>query len=133
MNALNRLFRNRSTEKDVRDYLQENGFQAASARFDDLELTAIKRPGWVQIFRFGVRVLDDRGKSHQFLGVARDDDRTTIEVFLTDSAIEQNRVIDEWSVGLIILRREKSRLNSLFLTVFGLIFFIAMVGAILSR
>ena len=111
MTALSILLRNRSTEKDVRDYLQNNGFQGPSARFDYLELEAIERPGWVQVFKFSVRVLDDEGRSRQRLGVARDDERKGIEVFLTESEDERDRVLAEWSAGLITLRQERSKLT----------------------
>ena len=133
MTAFGRLVRNRSTEKDVRDYLQVNGFSGPSARFDYLELKAIERPGWVQVFKFSVGALDDEGQLHQLLGVARDDERKGIEVFLSESEAEVDRVLSEWSANLITLRRERSKLTPLFLTVFGLILLVAVSGAMLSR
>ena len=47
MNLLDRLIRNRGTEKDVRDYLDQQGWEGKFAQFDYLELFAIQRPGWV--------------------------------------------------------------------------------------
>ena len=43
---------NKSAEKDIRDWLAENGYLGKSAKFGEIELHAIKRPGWRQIFRF---------------------------------------------------------------------------------
>lgn len=132
MKALERLVRNRCTEKDVRDYLQDNGFQGPSARFDYLELKAIERPGWVQVFQFSVHVVDDEGQPRQFLGVARDDERKGMDVFLTTSEVEQVKVTSDWSAGLITASRERSKLTPLFLAIFGLILLIAVASAMLS-
>jgi hypothetical protein len=46
------IFKNRVTEKDIRSWLDDNGFFGRSAEISDLELHAIKRPGWKQVFRF---------------------------------------------------------------------------------
>ena len=46
---------NRVTEKDIRDWLDANGFVGRTAKINDLELHAIERPGWVQVFEFQMR------------------------------------------------------------------------------
>ena len=132
MTALSRIVRNRGTEKDVRDYLQDNGFQGPSARFDYLELKAIQRPGWVQVFKFSVRVMDDKGDLHRLLGVTRDDERKSIEVFLAEDEAEIDRVLAEWSAGLITLRQERSTLTPLFLAIFGFMILVVIAGAMVS-
>ena len=45
---------NRVTEKDIRDWLDSNQYLGSTATITDLELHAIRRPGWVQVFRFEV-------------------------------------------------------------------------------
>ena len=40
------MFQNRSTQKDVRDWFNENGLKGDSLTFDYLELYALKPPGW---------------------------------------------------------------------------------------
>jgi hypothetical protein len=47
---------NRSTEKDVRDWLDNNGFAGKTAKLNEFELHAIQRPGWIQVFKFCVTV-----------------------------------------------------------------------------
>ena len=46
---------NRVTEKDIRNWLDANGYVGRTARISDLELHAIERPGWVQVFEFHLR------------------------------------------------------------------------------
>jgi hypothetical protein len=49
------LLANKTAERDIRAYLSQSGFSGRTARFEELELAAIERPGWVQVFRFRVR------------------------------------------------------------------------------
>lgn len=48
-------FGNRVTEKDIRNWLTRNGGEGRTAKIVDLELFAIERPGWKQVFRFRVK------------------------------------------------------------------------------
>ena len=43
---------NRVTEKDVRDHLNRCGYHGNTATILQLELVAIERPGWMQVFSF---------------------------------------------------------------------------------
>ena len=47
---------NRVTEKDIRQWLDKNGFMGRSAKINNLELHAVTRPGWKQVFRFRAQV-----------------------------------------------------------------------------
>ena len=73
--------RNRVTEKDLREWLDQAGFAGQFANIDELELHAIERPGWVQIFRFEVSVREseaDAESERPWLnrwGVILDDER----------------------------------------------------------
>ena len=49
---LKKFIKNGSTERAIRRWLDKNGFYGSSAKFDHVELHAIKRPGWLQVFRF---------------------------------------------------------------------------------
>jgi hypothetical protein len=62
--------KNRTTEKDIRTWLNANGFEGKSLEVIDVELYAVERPGWLQIFRFRVREGTD-----EYFGVVRDDER----------------------------------------------------------
>lgn len=98
---------NRSTETDVRSWLNKNGFVGKTAKFSELELHAIQRPGWVQVFRFCVRVkyrplddnenevgLSDQSGWQEVFGVALEDERerrqnTRNQIWLFKSSVEQ--------------------------------------------
>ena len=82
---------NRVTEKDLRDWLTEQGFAGQFAKLNELELHAIEPPGWVQVFRFCVD-MRSRGKEEPrpletYWGIILDDerkskpDRTIVQLF----------------------------------------------------
>ena len=85
---MNRLIANRATEKDIRDWLTNNGYYGRTANFLQLELHAIQRPGWKQVYRFSVeakkQVGDDEPEAghspgrETLYGVVRDDERNEI-------------------------------------------------------
>ncbi|MDG2013820.1 MAG: hypothetical protein P8J33_09960 [Pirellulaceae bacterium] len=104
------LLRNGTAEHDVRDWLNNNGYYGRSAKFGELELHAIKRPGWLQVFRFSVAAKTTSDEWHDLYGVLRDDERyrrLDIEVS-TDLTIRDERLA-EWSTGLIVRRRSRRR------------------------
>lgn len=105
---IDNLIRNRTTEKDIRGWMDKNGFYGSSAKIKELELYAVQRPGWLQIFSFQVRV-KSRQPSEQpwqeMFGVVKDDERrrgemkTQVELFPT--AQQQTDQLLQWSEGLI--------------------------------
>lgn len=100
---MSRLIGNRVAEKDIRDWLSDHGFYGSSALFSELELHAIQRPGWLQIFRFQIEVKAQNGERHSLYGVLRDDDRSNrldIEVF--EERDLQRELLDSWSENLIV-------------------------------
>ena len=104
----NKLIGNRVAEKDIRDWLESNGYFGSSAKFDHVELHAIGRPGWLQVFRFVVTAKSTAGDWEEIHGVMRDDERyrrTEIRIF--ESVPEQVQLLDEWSAGLIVKRRRR--------------------------
>ena len=98
--------------------MDRNGFYGNSADIRDLELYAIERPGWLQVFRFKVR-----GKSRaeseepwsEMFGVVKDDERrrgdkkTQVEMFPT--AQQQADKLQQWSQGLIAKSNQGDRSN----------------------
>lgn len=102
------VLRNRVTEKDVRSWLDKNGFYGNSAEIRDLNLYAVQRPGWLQIFSFDIRVKSREPSQdpwHEMFGAVKDDERrrgdhkTQVELF---SSIDQRKEkLDQWSDGLI--------------------------------
>jgi len=106
---------NRSTEADVRSWLNNNGFAGKTAKFEELELHAIQRPGWVQVFRFCARVkyhpLDNSNLEadgdvvtdwQEVFGVALDDERER----------KQNKKIHIWVFNNPVEQKEKLNLIS---------------------
>ena len=103
---MNNLIGNKSAEKDIRDWLTDNGYMGRAARFGEIELHAIKRPGWLQIFRFEMtgHHADSRG-TKEFGAMWSDEryGRPKIEIYPVRSA--RDRQLSEWSAGLITVRR----------------------------
>ncbi len=95
------LAKNRTTEKDIRAWLNANGFDRQAAQVTDVELYAVKRPGWLQIFSFRVRM-----ETGEQFGVVRDDERlrgkekTQIELFANEAS--QAAKLAELSEDLIV-------------------------------
>jgi hypothetical protein len=72
------LIRNGAIEKQLRKHLDARGLRGSTARFDSLELAAIERPGWVQTFRFRLRVRRGDGDWTRFAGTCVDDERSSL-------------------------------------------------------
>lgn len=99
------LIGNKVAEKDLRDWLQKNGYFGRSATIEDLELIAVRRPGWEQVFRFRARAKrQDRDEWDDLRGLIRDDERHGTTVRLTRDEAEFDALLAEWADGLIMLR-----------------------------
>ena len=85
----NRFFANRATEKDIRDWLNTRGYAGQSADFSELELHAIQRPGWKQLFRFSVEAADESGQRQKLYGCVMDDERKRTEVYAFENVNRQ--------------------------------------------
>lgn len=114
---------NRTTESDVRTWLNKNGFVGNSAKFNELELHAIQRPGWVQVFKFCARVkcrpLDNEGREaessdqlgwQEVFGVALDDERERkrdkkTQVWLFKEPAEQKEKLDLISANFLTCQK----------------------------
>lgn len=129
---------NRVTEKDIRDWLDQNGFVGRTAKIDDLELHAIQRPGWLQIFRFEATVLKRKADSENdsaeeydktfFYGAVRDDERERshaerTKVFLFDDREARQEKLDELSEGLLQLGTNNSA-SLVWLSIVFIVFFL---------
>ena len=104
------MIRNSTTEREIRDWLTGNGYYGRSARFQEVELHAIQRPGWLQIFRFSVTARNEDDEWHDLFGLLRDDERyrrLDVEIFPNES--QRNELLQEWSKGLIVRRSRHER------------------------
>jgi len=104
-----RLFGNKVTEQDIRNWLNKNGYFGASADFSEIELHAIQRPGWYQIFRFSVKAKSISDEQwHELHGLLKDDERyrkNEVTVFL--QPVKRDLALAECSKGMIVRRRRK--------------------------
>lgn len=137
------LIRNRVTERDIREWLRDNGYEGGSAILESVELYAIKRPGWKQLFRFNGKVRPQAAESDEVTprvpvwGVVLDDERLPrgqrTQVHLCDSIEQQQERLDELSVDMLKATRSEDRVLSgwvlLAMVAFGgmVLFLIAMV------
>ena len=102
------LIGNKSAEKDIRDWLSENGYCGKSAQFNEIELHAIKRPGWLQIFRFDLKGLTVKYQDVQLFGAMRSDERYgQPSIIVYEDPASRDIQLSEWSEGLITQRRHR--------------------------
>lgn len=118
------LVRNHVTEKDIRQWLDDNGYYGNSAEFHEVELHAVERPGWVQVFRFRARIKSKESSPEPWtetFGVVRDDERRRVEqrtvVQIFDRQSEQQQRLTELSQGLISMENRSSNLLALLFAV----------------
>ena len=132
---------NRVTEKDIRDWLDANGFVGTTARINDLELYAIERPGWVQVFEFQARLKaagQDRGFEAEVepgwierFGVVLDDERKRTDslrtqVWIFEDKQAQQAKLESVSDGML-LRNSGANLTLLLWIAITAILFLAIV------
>lgn len=99
---LNDLVGNKTAEKDIRDWLSNNHWYGNGAKFIELELHAIQRPGWLQVFRFTAEAKSTSGERQTLFGVLRDDERfKKIDVEVFDNQKLRDDLLKEWSACLI--------------------------------
>ena len=107
----NALVRNKVTEKDISRWLEKHGYEGI--RFEEVELHAIKSPGWLQVFRFTVRARSQDDARVTLFGAARDDERyKRFEVEAFETVDEQTLLLEQWSEGLIRARSSDRSKNS---------------------
>ena len=127
------LIRNASTEKDLRDHLTENGYYGRSANILQLELKAIERPGWVQVFEFHVHAKQQDGDWKSLQGLCRTDERFNrfdVEFF---GKTNRETVINNTTDGMVTGQRTARHWSYWpLMTLFAGAFAAAVVGAALS-
>ncbi|QEG24146.1 hypothetical protein [Mariniblastus fucicola] len=134
------LIRNRVTERDIGDWLKQNGFETGSTVIESVELHAIKRPGWEQLFRFTGRVrpqASPTNKSPQqtpVWGIAIDDERKPTghqtKVILCDSEAEQKEQLAVLSADMMTARSRQGRRRDIWSLLGMALFCVAILFAI---
>ena len=103
--TFNNLIGYRVTEKEILDWMAANGYVTSAAKLTSLQLYALKRPGWVQVFRFQVEARNPGGQPQRLFGALRSDERygePEIRVFPT--TVERDNQLRQWSEGMIVRR-----------------------------
>lgn len=130
------LIRNGVTEKDLRDYLTAEGYYGRSAEILSLELKAVERPGWVQVFEFHVHAKQqdkEGGNWEQLRGVVRTDERSNLfDVEYFDTTTRET-ALNTASEGMITSSREKRHWTYWpLMAIFAFALGVAIVGAVVS-
>ena len=89
-------------EKEILEWLASQDFRDNTFQIVNVELAAIKRPGWTQVYSFDLRIMGGEGMENGF-GVLRSDDRygaPKIQVFNNEAS--RDRLLRKWSQGLIV-------------------------------
>lgn len=97
-----KLDRNRSTEKDLRSYLDDNGYFGRTAKFHMLKLKAVERPGWVQVFQFEIETKREGSDWETLFGYCRTDERSdSFEVQMSTDQLKAQQSFGEASKDMI--------------------------------
>ena len=91
------LIGNKVTESEIRRWLVDRNYGARSAVFEEVELVAIQRPGWVQVFRFQLTAKTPDGRKVPLYGALRDDGRVGGRFRVSESREERDAWLAEWS------------------------------------
>ena len=106
--AIRSLIGNKSAEKDIRSLLTQQGYNGKSAEFAEIELHAIQRPGWLQVFRFEAHWSNDNGDLKQLFGALRSDERYADAQFFVDERMDvRDEQLAIWALGLITQKRHR--------------------------
>lgn len=130
-NSIKKLVRNKVTEKDIRDHLSANGFFGRTVEFFELELHAIQRPGWIQVFRFHIRAKHSEFGWQELFGVVRDDERRATDIHFFTDAEDRNATMTELSQDLISLEMMRDQSSPLVVLAVGLTGLV-MLGLIIA-
>ena len=108
----------REMEQRIRRHLSEHGYYGNTATLRRVRLSAVARPGWVQVYQFSANArvrppetdaADPPPVYAELYGVIRDDARggqTKLRVFQSEP--ERRELFDRWSEGLIRTRAART-------------------------
>jgi hypothetical protein len=96
-----------AVEREISQWLVKEGYNLKDTVIADIQLRAIERPGWVQVYSFQVTQTLDSNADVLRYGVLRSDERfgnSAIRVF--SNSFERNRQLGIWSENLIRRRND---------------------------
>ncbi|MDQ3330046.1 MAG: hypothetical protein M3552_05255 [Planctomycetota bacterium] len=129
------LIGNKVAEKDLRGWLQAHGYFGRSAKVFELELVALRRPGWEQVFQFRVRAKrQDESDWDELRGLFRDDERKRrFEARLTTSDEDHAVAFAEWTDGMILPQRRTRGTVELSLIFLAVVILATVVAVVFLR
>jgi len=95
---------NGGIERQIRRFMKDKGYGASRYDLRELDLVAVERPGWKQIFRFELDLRPPHGDPVHKIGIAYDDHRSHCEIQLLDNESEYRQRLSEWGEGMILKR-----------------------------
>jgi hypothetical protein len=108
------VIRNRVTEQDIREWLTDNGYDGQTAKLSSVELVAIERPGWRQVYQFKVKILV-LDQWTNYAGIIRVDDRyskTQVELFDESTITGQSRLRGQLDTGDDNVSRQRRKIDN---------------------
>lgn len=139
---MSNLIRNKVTERDIRDWLNENGYDGGSAVLESVDLYAIKRPGWKQLFRFVGKIRrkakanssDETPDRQSVWGVVLNDERKPLgqrtDVAFFDSEELQMEQLKKLSVDMFRAKSGSEREFSGWSLLWCTLFFVAALSLV---
>lgn len=95
----------RVTEKEILEWMKANGYVTSAAKLTHVQLYALQRPGWVQVFRFQVEASMAGHPARQLFGALRSDERYgSPQICVFDTQADRDHRLQQWSTGLIVRR-----------------------------
>jgi len=92
---------NGGIEREIKRHLHKKGYQQGDYQLQGMELIAIERPGWKQIFEFLLVTRTPSGERIFQKGLIFDDHRRGSRIQLTKNEAEFQQLFQEWSEGMI--------------------------------
>jgi hypothetical protein len=99
---------NRDMEQAIRNSLSRHGLRGTTAQFSHVQLVAIQRPGWLQLYSFDAvweETVSESDSLRGVFGLVRQDERfNRTEIQFFETAAARAALLEQWSEGLIRLR-----------------------------
>ncbi|QDU90029.1 hypothetical protein Pla175_34280 [Pirellulimonas nuda] len=93
----------RHLDTAIRDALRRDGYGVHMAAIRDVRLSAVERPGWVQVYTFWVETTDAARQPIEVFGVSLNDGRQIgTEVFLSPDPMARDAQFAQWSTGMTV-------------------------------
>jgi len=126
---------NGGIEREIHQHLKQQGWKRKQYQLRGIELIAVERPGWKQIFQFelDIQTAEKQAEwddSTTLNGLIRDDHRQGSELRLLAAESERQQLLQEWGDGMIQRRVSTRPMPWLSAGLLGIVMLL-LVGSIL--